>query len=139
VLSKQPNRWVHLIGITDKPNRHLITISKNWLNAPGPMVRGMKFKGFDKIQKAYIFDNLSKNKVQVAFTNTDELPVINPVFIIRTDEIDQVKIAVNGANLDAKKYKSSPVNYENKPAILIWIGHIINPGDKIEMILTNKK
>jgi len=128
---KQPNRWIHLIGITNQSNSHLITIGKNWLypakiNLIG---KGIHFEGFDTTQKAYIFKNKNTLKPVLTFSFSGvEDNIIHPVCIVKNISQKVKSIRLGNTDLDEADFKSGAINNGNEKQLIIWMNKEINPG-----------
>lgn len=134
--SKQPNRWIHLIGTTDQGNDHLITIGKNWLHPANITIKskGCSFERFDAIQKAYIFKNANTGNHALSFDFFGvEENTINPVLILKNSSQKVKYIRVGNKKLDAADFKTSIINKDDENQIIIWINKEISPKTSVNI------
>jgi hypothetical protein len=134
---KQPNTWIHLIGITDKANSELITIGKNWLYPPKVTLKskGYHYERYDVKQKAYIIKNENvKEPTLLNFSFSDsENNIINPVLIISNMNNNLTSIKVGGKNIGTDNFKSGMESHGMSNNLVIWINEEISPGDPISL------
>lgn len=137
-IDKQPNKWVHLIGITNKSNEELIKVAENWLEPSIPHTENVDFIKFDKIQKAYIFNNIQGEKYSLKFPDIKEKEITHPVFVFSSSTLKKIKLFVNGKEIPSKLYRLSNINYQYHDATLLWLGVTIKENDKVDIVkLTN--
>jgi hypothetical protein len=134
---KHPNRWIHLIGATNRDNGHLIKLGKNWLYPSGIDVKGKDyvFERFDVIQKAYILKNTGNKKspsLNFSFSG-DETSIINPVLILKDVGIDVKNIRIGRKNLDNASYRTGIVSGDSGNKIIIWINQEIPSGISVSI------
>lgn len=133
---KTPNRWAHLIGLTDKPNSYITRIADNWLNPVTPKLTNAKFEKFDAIQKAYVL-NVDKTKdCTITFDKLDAKPLINPVFIFKGAMPKSITMKINGKVVADGSYKYANITHEHQSACLLWSGKTIGRKDVIKMEFT---
>jgi len=87
----------NIYGITDLPATELQYLNRSWNNAPLlSHVSGAETRGFDKGQRAYVF-NKKSNKISFSLNGSEDSPVLNPCFVIKNWESDsKARIRVNG-------------------------------------------
>lgn len=133
---KQPNKWIHLIGITDQSNSHLITIGKNWLYPAKIKMtgKGFHFEGFDTTQKAYVFGNENTQATTLSFSFSDvEEKIINPVIIVKNNPQKVKTIRLGNSDLDITEFKSGIIKKDNEYQLIIWLNKEISQGVPISI------
>ena len=103
--------YLMMHGMTDKSPKGLTSIAKAWLNAAPATTTsaGLKNRGFDKAQKAYVFDLASapdpSAPLVVRLEASPDAVVVNPVLIFKNWPSGKTpRIEVQGATPSEPKW-----------------------------------
>ncbi|MFC1551545.1 sugar-binding protein [Candidatus Latescibacterota bacterium] len=130
----QPEKWVHLIGIT-QPNRNdKYMHGKSWLYPAKVEVKSnnLTFQGYDYYQRAYIFE-VDENASECTFLMNSNQEILNPAFIFKTSKAVQ-EITLGENNLDFNKAKIGVTNEDNA---LIFMDTILKKNQLITIQFSN--
>ncbi len=98
---------VYLYGMTDQPIESLVPLAKSWNSAPAVTLAGSGFEsqGYDKNQRAYVFNAQSPEAGPLEFTldaNGDS-PVHNPAFVVNNWGSRPVGLMLDGQDIPRGK------------------------------------
>jgi hypothetical protein len=130
---KQPNRWIHLIGITDKDNRRLRQLAGNWLYPPEVNIKGKGFvyEGYNPVEKTHIFNQIGSQKaLNFSFTGFDD-SLVMPVLLIRNANTELKAISIGEINLEPTDFRTGQAGIDGAEGLIVWINREIDSGDHI--------
>lgn len=118
---------IMLHGMTEKHPTELTTLARSWLNPPQLFLRsrGYTNKGYDQAQRAYILechDPAEKARLKFEFPASNELPLVNPAFIIKNWGNDGVTLQINRETIErGKAFRYGHVQTPQGTDLIIWI------------------
>ena len=96
-----------LYGMTDQPIESLAPLSRSWNSAPAVTLAGSGFEsqGFDKSQRAYVFQCTDPKAEKLEFTldASDASPIHNPGIIVKNWGERPIAFRVNGKEIPRGK------------------------------------
>jgi len=100
ICSDHSVRVRSLMGMTSEPIDSLLPLARSW-NFPAEIKlvsSSYKYTGYDKYQRAYLFENLKNEKEQLEFEikGTKQSPVVNIPIVIRKWNSTVSNIEING-------------------------------------------
>lgn len=98
---------VYLSGWTasNEPAGEVLPIAKSWLTPPEIVdEKGVEFLGYNKVEKAYLFDAVSSSNIEFTLLANQDQPLVNPAFIIK-DYHPDMEVSINGQIIDRDNYK----------------------------------
>ncbi len=115
----------NIYGITDLPASELKYLNRSWNYAPElNNISGAESKGFEKGQRAYVFNKKSK-KISFGLNGSEDNPIVNPCFVIKNWESDrQARLVINGKKMDAASNVRQGIirDTDGTRTLVIWIG-----------------
>lgn len=134
--------WAHLIGAVrrEEDDEKLILFASSWLE-PGEVrseSRGVKVKGFDPLQRAYVFEcSAPLNTIRFRLIPKDKL--LNPVFLFLNLSGELLGVSVEGKLLDPKSYRWGSEEEGNERKGVLWLERMIDKPTEIKVTLRRGK
>jgi hypothetical protein len=100
--------WINsLYGMTDRPFDEILPLARSWSQAPELRVvsGGLKSKGFDRAQRAYVLENLDAvkpGKAEFEFAADTDSPVHNLCLFIKGWNSEEAVVSLDGKTLTKK-------------------------------------
>ena len=118
-----------MYGMTDKPFESLVPLARSW-NYP-PAVKNVKgnftSKGYDKFQRAYLFEiqsNEEKNTLSFVLKASKESPMVNTALVIGGWGDKSARVKIDGRIL--KIEQNCKLGYNRRldsTDLIVWIAH----------------
>lgn len=114
----------NIYGLTDLPATELQYLNRSWNKAPElRQISGAESKGFEKGQRAYIFNKKSKT-ISFSLDGSEDSPILNPCFVIKNWESDSaVRLMINGKKAAAGSDVRQGIirDTDGTRTLVIWI------------------
>ncbi len=115
-------------GFTDQGIEAAIPKARYWKNPPVvSSVKGAKSMGFDKDQKAFLFD-ASSQKISFKVEASKQSPVINPCFVVKHwSGGDEGNFKMGGKNVNAEQLRQGiHRDTDGTRTLVLWLDHEFN-------------
>jgi arylsulfatase A len=129
-----------LYGMTDQPFEALIPLAKSWNYPPEVVmdeVPGFMSQGYDKYQRAYVFDcaGLDTHRVAFELAASEGSPLYNPAFVLKNWGGSEVKILLNGKEIPSGNHlRIGHVNTLESSDLILWIEYDSKEPASIELV-----
>ena len=126
-LTENRQTRIMMHGLTEKHPTELTTLARSWLRAPQLFLRssGYTNKGYDQAQRAYILecdDPAEKARLRFEFPASNELPLVNPAFIIKNWGNAGVTLQINRQPIErGKAFRYGHVKTPQGTDLIIWV------------------
>ncbi|MCK4252816.1 hypothetical protein KAX97_15325, partial [candidate division WOR-3 bacterium] len=116
-----------LYGASTQPANELADLARSWNRAPELLTRdkGIRNKGYDKTQRAYILESIDagrQGKIEFDFKASKESPMVNACIIIENLSSDISKIRNGNRNLKpGADYHVGRINTLEGSKLILWI------------------
>jgi hypothetical protein len=138
-----PKGDMALYGMTDKDPRTMVSLARSW-NYPAEIElsgAGFESEGYDYSQRAYIL-NAKNSSENLKFTlgGSEASPVVNPAFVIKNWKKPNVKLSIDGKNINLGRDFRYALEYdvEGTPRLIVWIKYQSEKIVGFEFIPANK-
>jgi hypothetical protein len=117
---------IMLHGLSDKGPQYLAQVARSWVNPPKLEIigEGYEFIEYDPTQMAYIIKQ-NQNQNQSLCYNiwaNKESPLVNPAFVLKSWETQEVDLKINGKSLvKGKDFRTGHVETLSDSNLIIWI------------------
>lgn len=115
---------ITLIGMTDQPADSLVSLARSWNYSPELKLfsNGYINRFFSKQERAYLIEKVQENVDTLKFNIQAGRgsPLVNPCFVIKNWNRNNIEINMNGANLSSKNYRYSYRNTTKGFDLIIW-------------------
>lgn len=122
-------------GFTKQPIKELIKNARFWCNPPTiKNLKGGTTEGFDKSQRAYVF-NINSNFLSFTIDANKNQPIVNPAFVIKGWKLEtNANIKINDTSFDSNKIKIGLTrDAEGKKMLIVWFNLVSELPTKIEV------
>jgi hypothetical protein len=126
-LTENRETRIMMHGLTEKHPTELATLARAWLRAPQLFLRsrGYNNKGYDQSQRAYILecdDPAEKAGLRFEFPASNELPLVNPAFIIKNWGSADPALQINRQPIErGKAFRYGHVQTLQGTDLIIWV------------------
>jgi hypothetical protein len=112
-----------LHGMSGEKIENLVPLAKSWISAPEIKAKGLKSKGYDPRQMAYVLNNTdAENNVSIQLNAKKEQPMITPAFVIKNWGSSMAEVKMNGESLIAgKDFQQGLVDTADGTNLVLWI------------------
>lgn len=130
--------WAHLIGAVkeDEGDEKLLLVASSWLKPAEVESRtqGIEAKGFDILQRAYVFDCHSpSHTITIRLTPKDKL--LNPAFLFLNLEGEVKEVSLGSEVLETKDYRWGIEEEGNGKNLVIWLERMIERPEEVRIEL----
>jgi len=130
---------IMLIGLTDQNTDGLVTMARNWINAPAISHKSplIAFASYDQSEKSYIIELAKSGNIQFDVEASPDAPLLNPAFVITNWGISDVSLTLNERKIERGKdfrygFRSGLENTD----LILWIR--VN-SEEVNQIILEKK
>ena len=126
-LTENRQTRIMMHGLTEKHPTELVTLARSWLLAPQLFLRsrGYTNKGYDQAQRAYILechDPAEKAGLRFEFPASNELPLVNPAFIIKNWGNAGVTLQINRQPIErGKNFRFGHRRTPHGTDLIVWL------------------
>ena len=125
----RPDSYKHkvLYGMTDQPFESLLPLARSW-NYPANVIldtlSGFTSEGYDKYQRAFVFNCLNEGKsgLKITFSASEPSPVVNPSLVIKNWGSCGVKLYLNSEETpQGKNFRVGQVSTLEGSDLVVWL------------------
>jgi hypothetical protein len=113
----------NIYGLTNLPAAELSVLNRSW-NTPPPLadMKGGKSGGYDKRQRAYVF-NKESGTLSFKLGGSKENPILNPCFVIKNWGSSSSRLRINGQRIGpGKNFRQGVIrDTDGTQTLVIWI------------------
>ena len=116
-----------IMGLSDKPIEHLVTVARSWLNPPELKIVGQQFVGeeYSRDQQAYIICKKGTDTHPVLdceLRAADASPLVDPVFIVKNWGTHMCRLSIDGSPATpAKDFRAGLRHRLEGSDLVLWV------------------
>ncbi len=130
--------WTWMYGATQDKIGSLTSLAKSWVRSPKLLIHSGAAKGeFDSTQRNYVISGSGGKEIKnlkFSLQASPDSPVVNPAFVIRNWGDYQVRLNVNGKEIQqGKAFRVGHIRRINQYDLVIWLELESNTDIEISM------